>query len=164
MIFGSREKLKSNSTFCVVSCIDGTPLHKVDHIKYLGVWLDSELSFKSHINHVNIGIGTLYRSQKCFTYSVRKKLASQLILPFIDYCDVVYQTASKSDLAPLNIACNRVCRFVLDCYFFTHHCIMYDALYDDHCMLEDIFIGFNLYLNIFISIIPVTCNDILYLV
>lgn len=33
-----------------------------------------------------------------------KKLASQLILPILDYCDVVYQNALKSDLSLLNTA------------------------------------------------------------
>ncbi len=60
MIFGSRQKLKSRSCSCAILCKDGTSLHKVDSIKYLGVWLDSELSFKSHINHIlhkiNFGI------------------------------------------------------------------------------------------------------------
>ena len=37
MIFGTREKLKSNPISCVLTCNDGTPLHKVDKIKYLGV-------------------------------------------------------------------------------------------------------------------------------
>lgn len=132
MIFGSRQKLKSKACSCAVLCKDSTILQKVDAIKYLGVWLDSELSFKSHINHVlrkvNMGINTLYRSRSCFSYSVRKKLVSQLILPFFDYCDVVYQTAAKSDLESLNTAYNRICRFVLGCTYFTHHCTMYDAL------------------------------------
>ncbi len=78
MIFGSRQKLKSRSCSCAILCKDGTSLHKVDSIKYLGVWLDSELSFKSHINHIlhkiNFGISTLHRSRNCFSYTVRKKL------------------------------------------------------------------------------------------
>lgn len=132
MIFGSRYKLNSKTCSCVISCKDGTPLHRVDTIKYLGVWLDSKLSFKPHINHVlrkvNVGMSILHRSRNCFSYSVRKKLVVQLIFPFFDYCDVVYQTALKSDLVSLNSAYNRICRFVLGCSFFTHHCTMYDAL------------------------------------
>ena len=132
MIFGTRQKLKSNPGSCVIICNHGTSLHKVDKIKYLGVWLDSELSFKSHINHVlrkvNFGINVLHRSRNCFTCSVRKKIASQLILPILDYCDVVYQNAFKSYLVPLNTAHNRLCRFVLGYPFFTHHCTMYERL------------------------------------
>lgn len=132
MIFGTRQKLKSIPGSCVINCNDGSPLHKVDTFKYLGVWLDSELTFKSHINHllrkVNFGISMLFRSRTCFSFNVRKKLATQLILPIIDYCDVIYQSAHKSDLALLNIAYNRLCRFVLGCPFLTHHCTMYTRL------------------------------------
>ncbi len=131
MIFGSRQKLASKSSSCAILCKYGTSL--LETIKYLGVWLDSELSIKSHINHIlhkiNFGISTLHRSRNSFSYSVRKKLASQIILPILDYCDVVYQTASNVDLAPLNTAYNRLCRFVLGCSFYTHHCIMYDVLW-----------------------------------
>ncbi len=55
-------------------------------------------------------------------------LATQLILPIMDYCDVIYQNAHKSDLASLNTAYNRLCRFVLGCPYHTHHCLMYNRL------------------------------------
>ncbi len=117
---------------CAISCNDGTNLHTVDSFKYLGVWLDSNLSFKSHIDHilhkVNFGLSTLYCSRHCFTLNVRKKLAIQLLFPLLDYCDVVYLNAPKFDLAPLNTAYNRICRFVLGCAFHTHHCALYQNL------------------------------------
>lgn len=104
IIFGTIQKLKSKSGSCVINCNDGFSLHKVDKIKYLGVWLDTELSFTLHIEQVlrkvNFGINILYRARNCFTRSVRIKLASQLILPIIDYCDVVYQNAFNADLVP----------------------------------------------------------------
>ena len=81
-------------------------LLRVEQFKYLGLWLDSELTFKPHIDYmlrkINFGIGVLIRSKNCFTSNVRKKLALQLILPFFDYADVVYLNASKTNLLPLN--------------------------------------------------------------
>ena len=85
MIFGTPRILKSKSRnhSCVITCVDGTALQKVEHTKYLGLWLDSELSFKCHIDHVvkkiNFGICNLYRSRNCFSFSVKKKLALQFI-------------------------------------------------------------------------------------
>ena len=80
------------------------------------------------LQKVNYGIGVLHRSRNCFTLSVCKIIASKRILPIMDYCDVVYQNAHKSDLAPLNTAYNRLCRFVLGCPFRTHHYTMYNRL------------------------------------
>ena len=75
MIFGTRQKLKSEPDSCIITCSDCTPLLQVEKFKYLGVWLDSELSFKPHIDHVlrkvNYGINVLYRSRNCFTQSVQ---------------------------------------------------------------------------------------------
>ncbi|KAK0147983.1 hypothetical protein N1851_012350 [Merluccius polli] len=132
MIFGTNSKLKSISDSCKISCKDGTTLQKVDKMKYLGVWLDPTLSFKTHIDYmirkVNCRINMLYRSRNCFTFSVRKKLAMQLIFPILDYCDVVYISAPKSVLVPLIKVYNRTCRFILECPYLTHHCLMYQSL------------------------------------
>ncbi len=93
------------------------------------VRFDCKLSLKSHINHVlckvNFGI---YRSPNFFTHRVPTKLAAHLTFPVLDYCDVVYQNAWKSDLVLFNTVYNRLCRFILTCPFLTHHCTMYDAL------------------------------------
>lgn len=76
-------------------------------MKYLGVWIDSELRFKPHIDHVmkkvHLGVGVLYRSRRCFTFNVRKRLVSQLVLSIMDYADTVYQNASKTDHCPLTV-------------------------------------------------------------
>ncbi len=61
-------------------------------------------------------------------FSIGKKIAAQLKLPIMDYCDTVYQNAHKSDLVPLNTACNRLCRFALGRPFHTHHCTLYNML------------------------------------
>ena len=132
MVFGTKHNLKSKSNNLIITCNDGMNLHRVEHFKYLGLWLDSELTFKPHtdsiLRKINFGISVLFRSQNCFTLNVRRKLALQLILPFFDYADVVYLNTSKTNLRPLNTAYNRLCRFALGCSFYTHHCIMYNAL------------------------------------
>ena len=134
MLFGTIQNLKSKTEHQSfnISCLDGTQLHRVDNIKYLGLWLDSNLSFKCHIDNIirkiNFSTGVLYRNRKCFTSTVRRKLVQQLILPILDYADVVYLTAPKINLLPLNSLYNRLCRFALDCPYMTHHCTLYENL------------------------------------
>ena len=135
MIFGTQQNIKTKfkSSSYMITCLDGTPLKKVEHIKYLGLWLDCGLSFKYHIDHtvkkLNFSLSVLYRSKNCFSFAVRKRLASQLILPILDYADVVYMVASKTNLHPLNTVYNKLCRFILGCPFTTHHCTMYETLH-----------------------------------
>ena len=77
-----------------INFLDGTPLEKLKEFKYLGIWLDFHLSFKTNIESVvkkmNCSLRILYRSVNCFTLQVRKRIASQLILPILDYADIVY--------------------------------------------------------------------------
>ncbi len=61
-------------------------------------------------------------------FSIWKKIAEELLLPIMDHCDTVYQNALKSDLASLNTAYNRLCRFVLGCPFHTRQCTIYNTL------------------------------------
>ena len=135
MLFGTNHNLKTianNNQPFTISCIDGTQILKVDKIKYLGLWLDSELSYKCHIDNlvrkINYSTSVLYRNRNCFTFSARKKIVLQAVLPIMDYADIVYQTTNKTILHPLNTVYNRLCRFVLDCPFMTHHCILYENL------------------------------------
>ena len=117
----SKHKLTSMVHYCI-------GLNK----QYLGLWLDSTLSFKCHIDNIarkiNFSTGVLYRNRNCFTFTVRKRLVQQLILPILDYADVIYQTAPKTHLLPLNSVYNQLCRFVLDCPYMTHHCTLYETL------------------------------------
>lgn len=84
----------------LIISLDGMALQRVQHMKRPGLRLDTELSLKCDINYIvkkiNLGIGVLYQSRNCFSFTVRKKLALQLILPILDYADVVHQAASKS--------------------------------------------------------------------
>uniref|UniRef100_A0A8C5DKI8 MRG domain binding protein n=1 Tax=Gouania willdenowi TaxID=441366 RepID=A0A8C5DKI8_GOUWI len=48
-------------------------------------------------------------------------IISQLILPIIDYSDIIYQNTTATILQPLNITYNSLCRFILHCPFRTHH-------------------------------------------
>ena len=115
-----------------ISFLDGTALSKVEEFKYLGLWLDTQLSFKPHINSISKKIfgqlKSLYLSADCFSQQVRKRIITQLILPLLDYADVIYGNTSESNLRPLSVLYNSLCRFVLRCPFRTHHCLMYESL------------------------------------
>ena len=104
----------------------------VKEFKYLGLWLDCQLSFKTHISSViqkmNYSLKILYRPIQCFTLQIRKRIITQLILPILDYGDIVYQNTTATNLYPLNVIYNNLCRFVLRCPYRTHHCNMYESL------------------------------------
>lgn len=53
-------------------------VQKVDSVKYLGLWLDHELSFKTHLDYITkwtyATLSPLYRAANCFTQEVRKQI------------------------------------------------------------------------------------------
>ncbi len=49
-------------------------------------------------------------------------------LPILDYGDVVYQHASSYLLASLEAVYHGALRFITDCKFSTHHCILYNRV------------------------------------
>uniref|UniRef100_A0A8C7WUV5 Reverse transcriptase domain-containing protein n=1 Tax=Oryzias sinensis TaxID=183150 RepID=A0A8C7WUV5_9TELE len=112
--------------------LDMSPISAAEKFKYLGLWLDSSLSFSAHIqsivHKISYRLKLLYLSINCFSLSVRKKIISQLIIPTLDYGDIIYQNTTLTNLRPLNVIYNSLCRFILRCPFRTHHCLMFQQL------------------------------------
>ena len=131
MLSGTRSGLSDVSDL-IISFIDVSPLDQVTSFKYLGLWIDPLLSFKHHIesitNKLSCNLAILYRSINCFTLQVRKRIVTQLLLPILDYADIVYQNTFETHLQPLNSIYNSLCRFILRCPYRTHHCSMYESL------------------------------------
>jgi hypothetical protein len=85
--------------------IDGTRLDIVTSTKFLGVILDSELSWKTHINHLSkkiaksIGIISLARR------NLHRKTLIQLyhafIYPYLSYCVLIWGNSPASTLWPV---------------------------------------------------------------
>ena len=65
-------------------------LTPVKHIRYLGLVIDSELNFQSHITHsVSSCFSTLRRIRSIrhlLTFAAARTLVSSLVLPRVDYC------------------------------------------------------------------------------
>lgn len=79
----------------------------------------------AHLNaKLALAYWRFYHYKNCFSFSVTKKLVVQPILPLLDYADVVYRAASKTNLPLLNIVYNRLGRFVLGCPFITLHSVL----------------------------------------
>lgn len=93
MWFGRKSNVQS-CTFPNITTSNGTVLEQVPEYKYLGIWLDSCLSFSQHINRfqskIQSKLGFLYRMRTSITSSVRKTLVQMTILPMLDYGDIIY--------------------------------------------------------------------------
>lgn len=131
MLF-QRNALISGENNLKLQFLDSSPLESTETFKYLGVWLETDLSFKTHIcattSKLNYRLKTLYQSINCFNLQVRKRIVTQLLLPILDYADVIYVNTTDSCLHSIDVVFNSLCRFVLRCPYRTHHCVMYEQL------------------------------------
>jgi len=120
ILFGSKKKLSKIQNF-TISC-NGQEIKSTSTVKYLGSFLDSDLSgtsiVDSILSKVNSRIKFLYRQQSFLNKSLRKTLCNSLIQCHLDYASSSWfccltQTLKKK----LQVAQNKIVRFI-----HNYHC------------------------------------------
>lgn len=85
-----REYLRGNVNLRV----GNTQLQIVNEVKNLGLLIDDNLRFTSHVNHCianayNV-LRILYQNRDCFNRKLKRTLCDSLVLSKLNYCDIVY--------------------------------------------------------------------------
>ena len=97
--------------------LDGSPLKTVSEICYLGVHIDSALSFKNHINCIISkaygALKTLSRVQRYLPLVTRKMLYKTLVLPYLEYCPSVWDPISIDLSNKIERIQNRAMKIIL---------------------------------------------------
>lgn len=92
--------------------INGENITKVNNEKYLGLILDSQLTWKPQIekvrNKINSLTGALKGIVRCLPKQVRYTIYNSLVKSRIDYLIEVWGSATKTNLKKLQVAQNRV--------------------------------------------------------
>ncbi len=116
VIFGTRNKLEHVTRDLNLE-IGSEQIERVSHMKYLGVILDDKLTFDEHINYTHSKasqrLGVLRRSREYLDSSTSLTLYKSLVLPHLDYCDVVYMNMTVQNLNKLQLIQNGACRTIL---------------------------------------------------
>ena len=77
---------------------DGVGVEQVNDFKYLGIVLDSRLTFEAHLSglakKIASRIGVLGRIRKYLPHDIRVMLYNALVLPYFDYASVVWSNAT----------------------------------------------------------------------
>ena len=98
--FGTDARL-SKATDTVVIKIGDYEINRVYDFKYLGIVLDDSLTWKDHVRYVisKVGkiVGILGRLRRNITIHAAFEMYNSLILPIVDYCDVVWFSCNKAD-------------------------------------------------------------------
>ncbi len=99
MVFGTSHQINNIGELDIT--YGNVRLDKVDSFKYLGVVLDSRLTFTSHIAHLKsktyAKIKLLGRVHHVLDQNTALTLYKTLILPVYDYCDFIYYSINSND-------------------------------------------------------------------
>lgn len=95
----------------------------VAEIKYLGVIVDCNLNFNSHVDYIckkiSKKIGILKRVSWYLSINARKTVYNSIILPHFNYCSTILYMANKTNLERLQRLQNRAMRVILKCSIYT---------------------------------------------
>ena len=104
MLFGSRVRLKRTKRLNLY--INNTSIDFVHQYKYLGVILDSHLTFNKHLNNIikitAHKINLLAKVRQYLTEFASVTIYKTMILPYFDYGDILFMNSSKKLLGKLD--------------------------------------------------------------
>ena len=104
MVFGSRHRIKNCKKPNLF--INNEQLQMVPTYKYLGINLDQTLNFKYHLDSlINNITFKLYLFSKIRRYLNEKcaiTVYKTMLMPFYDYCDIIYMFSCSSELQKLD--------------------------------------------------------------
>ena len=101
MVFGKKfnKNLQENQPKIL---IEDTALELVKETKFLGIYLDSELNWKKHINYISTkiakSIGIISRANQILGTKYLLQLYYSFIFPYLIYCNVIWGNASASTI------------------------------------------------------------------
>ena len=111
MIFSSRD-VGGNYNIC----INGIQIDRVYVTKFLGVQIDSRLSWKHHVhyikNKVSKSLGILYRVKHLLNSRALYSLYCSLILPYLSYCCEIWGNNYSTNLQPLILIQKKAMRII----------------------------------------------------
>ena len=117
MIFGSKPKLSKMPVNTMNSYISNEIVEYVHSFKYLGVILDESLNFNEHVDQVYkkscMKLGAIKKYRTFLSNNLTIILYKSLVVPYIDYCDIVYMQTNQANLQKLQLVQNMACRIIL---------------------------------------------------
>ena len=121
MIFHNGKKFCAND-ICIK--INNVVLPRVDKVKFLGVYLDSSLSWKYHISEVESkvskSIGIIYRIKNLVPRFVLRMLYCTLVLPYLTYCNVIWANTYKTNIQKIIVLQKKIIRIISGAQFLDH--------------------------------------------
>ena len=119
MLIGSRQRLNTFNRLPSFT-IESNSIKQVEFTKSRGVYIDQNLTWNVHIEHISKKIasciGILKRSRSFVPFETLLCIYNALVQPHFDYCSVVWGNCNKSLSIKLQKLQNRVARILTSCH------------------------------------------------
>ena len=141
-------------------------LEKKTYGKFLGVFLDEELTFRDHIQHISKKVskltGLMFKLKQFFPLDILRSLYFSLIYPYFTYCILAWGGVPKTLLQQLVLHQKKLVRILSDSDFYAHTTPLFKQL--KILKLEDLY-GFHVQLIMYktfsMNVYPDMKNNIL---
>ena len=122
VIFGSPAKTKSVNKCEIL--LDNVNINRTNEAKFLGVIIDEHLSWKSHITYIKgkiaKNIGIMNRLKFLLSEKTLLSLYSTLVLPYLNYCNIIWASNKPSRINPLLLLQKRLVRIITNSSYIAH--------------------------------------------
>ena len=129
LVFVSKHSLRPKPQLEL--CTKGVTIEQVEEAKLLGIILDGQLSWASHIDKVIVkmgrGIAAIKRCSAFFIQKLTVRVVKALVLYHLDYYPVIWSSAAKKDLAKQQLAQMREALLALNYTNITNFNNMHDS-------------------------------------
>ena len=130
MVLGSRPRLKECRQLNLQA--DNTNIQNVNAQKLLGLYVDKQLSWSDHIDHlcsvISSKISLLKQLAEYIPTDAQKRFYQGFILPLIDYGSITWGATSKANLERLTKLQKRAARIILKTDIITPSFLMFREL------------------------------------
>ena len=81
------------------------PINQVNYTKFLGLYIDEELTWKYHINHVTMKVakmtGIMAKARHFLPLKTLLTLYNTMIYPYLTYCNIIWASTYPTRLKPI---------------------------------------------------------------
>ena len=99
-------------------------IQKETSTKLLGMYIDDQLKWSTHINHCNSKLSSslyaLRAAKHLLTINHMKTLYYSMIHPYLDYGALLWGSASKTNIKPIEILQKKAIRIITNSSYNTH--------------------------------------------
>ena len=105
--------------------INKTTLGKCSSYKYLAVYINESLNWRSHINYLCEKIykvcGIFAKLRHCVGFDILKMVYHALVASHLKYCNLIWGNASETALKPLSASQNQIIKITTLAPFSSHN-------------------------------------------